>query len=248
MCGNIGSLGKNHFIQKIFKRGMGGLYSCNVIDKNKKTMNKHFICLASLTLILSSHILRAQEIETIFKTGGRTHSGAYAAISNKLTTIGGQFANMPEIYGGWFINKKFLLGLEGAATTNYIPVPAQYSESQRGRMSYQYVQFGLMTEYVVASSKKVHVNFNLVTGSGLTLQYNRSRFFDDYFDDIDFSGNPNFFFLMEPGVQAEFNLLKWMRFSPGISYRKTFGSGAPGLSDKDLSNVSYNFTLKFGKF
>ncbi len=211
-------------------------------------MKKHFIYLAVSLLILTAGASRGQEIETIFRTGGKTHSGAYAAISNKFTTIGGQYVNMPELYGGWFINRKFLLGLEGSASTNFIPVPAQYSEAPKSRMSYQYVQFGLMTEYVARSAKRVHVNFNLLTGSGLTLQYNRSRYLDDFFDDIDFSGHPNFFFLMEPGVQAEFNLLKWMRFSPGISFRKTFGSNAPGLSDRELSNLSYNITFKFGKF
>lgn len=228
---------------------MGGFGFCGVIsEKQIILMKKHLHCLIMLSLLLAGQNLSAQTVETLFKTNGETHSGAYGAVSNKFTTIGGQFANMPELYGGWFINKKFLLGLEGAATTNFIPVPTSFSESPSSRMSYQYVQFGLLTEYVAMSDKKVHFTANLLTGSGLTLQYQREGRFDDRFDDLEYVGNPNFFFLMEPGVQVELNLLKWMRFSPGISYRKTFGSNARGLSDKDLSNLSYNITFKFGKF
>jgi hypothetical protein len=39
-----------------------------------------------------------------------------------------------------------------------------------------------------------------------------------------------------------------MRLSPGISYRNTSHSNAAGLKDSDLSDCSYNVTLKFGAF
>jgi hypothetical protein len=58
----------------------------------------------------------------------------------------------------------------------------------------------------------------------------------------------NWFFVLEPGAQIEVNLFKWMRFCPGISYRASFGSDGRGLTDKEVSNVSYNATFKFGKF
>ena len=197
-------------------------------------------------ILMLSGAAQAQENETIFQKSPIRRSGGYVAISNKFTSINGDFANMPGIYGGWFINRKFMLGLGAAATTNYIPVPSSFSNFPSHKMTYQYGQFGLMTEYVVASTKKVHFAVNLLTGSGFTMQYDR-RDFDDW-DFDDYEDDPNFFFLMEPGVQVEFNLLKWMRFSPGVSYRRAFGGNSNGLSASDLSNVSYNLTLKFGAF
>jgi hypothetical protein len=197
-------------------------------------------------ILMLSGAVQAQENETIFQKSPIRRSGGYVAISNKFTSINGDFANMPGIYGGWFINRKFMLGLGAAATTNYIPVSPSFSNFPGDKMTYQYGQFGLMTEYVVASTKKVHLAVNLLTGSGFTMQYDR-RDFDDW-DFDDYEEDPNFFFLMEPGVQVEFNLLKWMRFSPGVSYRRAFGGNGEGLSAADLSNVSYNLTLKFGVF
>lgn len=212
-------------------------------------MKNQLTLLAVLLGLSLSYSSKAQENQTIFKNSGIHRSGGYVAISNKFTKINGEFANMPGIYGGWFVNRKFMLGFGAAATTNYIPVPEKVQNFPANKMTYQYGQVGLMTEYVVASTKMVHFSFNLLTGTGFTLQYDHKEV-DDW--DWDFDDHreedPNFFFLMEPGVQVELNVLKWMRFSPGVSYRKAFGSNSNGLSDGDLSNISYNLTLKFGAF
>ena len=213
-----------------------------------KTKLSRLIFSCGLLVAFSSF---GQENQTLFVNRGIRHSSGYAAISNKFTTINGEFANMPGIYGGWFINRKFMLGIGAAATTNYIPVPEQAINFPGAKMTYQYGQFGLMTEYVIASTKKVHFTVNLLTGSGFTMQYDRRDV--DHWDDWDHfdwddQEDPKFFFLMEPGAQVEFNLFKWMRFSPGVSYRRAFGAKGNGLSDADLSNISYNLTLKFGAF
>jgi len=211
--------------------------------KNKLTY------LAAVAVIFLGFSAKAQDNQTIFKNAGVHRSGGYLALTNQFTTIDGRFANMPGIYGGWFVNRKLMIGVGAAATTNYLPVPVQESNFPANKMTYQYGQFGLMTEYVVASTKMVHFNFNLLTGSGFTLQYDRKEV-DDWDWDFDdrHENDPHFFFVLEPGVQVEFNVLKWMRFSPGISYRRTFGSDKNGLSDGDLSNISYNVALKFGIF
>jgi hypothetical protein len=182
-------------------------------------------------------------VQTIFKHG--FHSGGYGAITNEFTTIRGKFANLSGIYGGWYINHAFMLGVGALAMTNNLKVPEQYSANPLHDMSYEYGQVGLVTEYVINSGKPIHLAFNLFTGAGFTLQYMRHSWQDNYSEDVH---NEHWFFVAQPGVQLEVNLLKWMRFSPGVSYRKSFGSDAPGLKDKDVSNVAYSATLKFGRF
>ncbi|MCE6989988.1 hypothetical protein [Dyadobacter sp. CY323] len=205
-------------------------------------------CFFSLIVATGSF---AQDNQTIFRSDGIRKSGGYVALSNKFTKINGHYANMPEFYGGWFINQKFMIGVGAAATTNHIPVALADQNFPGNKVTYQYGQLGLMTEYVVASTRRVHFNVNLLTGTGFTLQYDR-REIDDWDWDSDrddrYEDDAKFFFVMEPGVQVEFNLLKWMRFSPGVSYRKAFNAKGNGLTDSDLSNISYNVTLKFGIF
>lgn len=208
------------------------------------------MCASRLTVLFFcsfflGKLSQAQQSQTIFGSGSLKHSSGYGAASNKFTRINGEFANMPELYGGWFINHKLLIGLEVAATTNRIPVLAENQEIDGDRVSYQYGQFGLMTEYSIASHKRFHLNVNMVTGAGFLVQYDRQ---DDEWDFDKSDRKSNFFFLMEPGIQLEANLFKWMRFSPGVSYRRVFGSSSKGLSDNDISGISGNLTLKFGRF
>jgi hypothetical protein len=214
-----------------------------------------------LALILATPVIcMAQEfpeeqvepyrIHTIFRTG-KYASGGYAALSNKFTTIDGKFANMPEIYGGWFVNHKFMVGLGFAATTNNIEVPSSDRTLPEVNMSYEYGQAGLMLEYTLWSHRALHLSFQFFNGGAFTVQYQRGEYYDDhYWDDYGYDNehDSNFFFVTEPGVKVELNVFKWMRFCPGISYRMAYGSDGIGLKDKDVSAPSMNFTLKFGKF
>src|SRR5262245_41503857 len=137
-------------------------------------MNIRFKLLLLLLLLTAVSMCFGQEgyhIQTIFKAPNKHANGGFGAISNKFTRIRGEYANIAEVYGGWYINHRFLLGLEGAAVTNNLPVPAEYSlDPFGGKMSYQYGQFGLMTEYTLWSDWLVHVSFHVVNGAGFTLQ------------------------------------------------------------------------------
>lgn len=188
---------------------------------------------------------KSDEVQTIFKNGVKSTTG-YGAITNKFTTLRGDFANISGIYGGIYINHRFLLGLEVAAVTSNLRVPVEYRLDPNRRLSYEYGQCGLRTEYVFNSGKPIHFVAHLFAGAGFTVQY--ERYGNHIGTDRLYGNKPNWFVVAEPGAQIEVNLFKWMRFSPGVSYRAAFGSDAPGMKDKDISNVSYNATLKFGRF
>lgn len=207
---------------------------------------KYTLLIAICLLGFTSLKAQDNEVQTVFRGHNVSHGG-YGAITNKFTSINGEFANMVGLYGGWFINKKLMLGFGAAATTSFLPVPEQFSQYPGRDVSYEYGQVGFMTEYVVASNKSLHVTFNLLTGSGFTTQYIRYPW--DEYDYYNYNhSDSNWFFVVEPGVQVEVNLLKWMRFSPGVSYRFVNNSKSPGLSDSALSGASVDLTLKFGKF
>ncbi len=192
---------------------------------------------------------RDDRIETVFK-GGVSSVRGYGALANKFTTIRGEYANLVGAYGGVFINHQLMIGVGGAALTNRIKVPSEFSTAPLRDLNYEYGQFGLVTEYVVGSNNAFHIAFSLFSGAGFTLQNDREEW--DHDDDFDWddheTGDTNWFYVLEPGVQFEINVFKWMRFSPGISYRAAFGSDGMGMRDSDISDISYNATLKFGGF
>ena len=52
----------------------------------------------ALLMALFASNASGQEIESLFKSDAP--SGGYGAISNKFTTINGEYANIVEVYGG----------------------------------------------------------------------------------------------------------------------------------------------------
>jgi hypothetical protein len=221
-------------------------------------MKRQLKTIVLISAILFSSPLWAQDddvkeenpIQTVFR-GGSHSIGGYGALTNKLTTIRGRTANLAGIYGGVYINHKFFLGVGASGLTNTIKVPLEFSTDPTRDMSYEYGQVGLVTEYVLGSNKAFHLAFNLFSGGGFTVQHEDYDWKDHHDDEFDFeedSHDTNWFFVAEPGVQLEINVFKWMRFSPGVSYRAAFGSDGLGMKDSDISNISYNATLKFGVF
>jgi hypothetical protein len=214
-------------------------------------MKKKVLLSFALIVTLASSIkVHAQDepMRTLFKSSHRTT--AYGALTNKFTEIDGEFVNLVGVYGGVYLNRRVMIGIGAAASTNNLPVPTEFSSEPLRKMSYEYVQFGSVFEFVAGSNNLFHPVFHLFAGPGLTFQYD--RYTDDHEDwhswDDRSGHDENWFFVTEPGVQIEMNVFKWMRFSPGVSYRFVYGNDAKGLSDSKLSGMNVNLTLKFGKF
>lgn len=56
------------------------------------------------------------------------------------------------------------------------------------------------------------------------------------------------FFLVEPGVNLELNMVKFFRLNIGASYRFVSGTNMVRLNNSDLSDFTFNLALKFGMF
>ena len=193
---------------------------------------------------LSSAFAQTGDVQTVF-SGNITLTG-YGAVTTRFTTIRGEFANLTGGYGGVYFNHRLMVGAGAYALTTNLGVPVEYRTDPTKRLSYEYGQVGMVTEYVVNSDKAVHLAFNLFAGGGFTVQYLRHPNTTPGY--VLLNDDEDWFFVIEPGVQMEVNLFRWMRFSPGVSYRGAIGVDGYGLSDRDLSNLSYNLTFKFGKF
>jgi hypothetical protein len=109
---------------------------------------------------------------------------------------------------------------------------------------------GLLVEFTVIPRSVVHVSFPvLIGGGGLTYMYR-----PEYVNQYDWSGLQSVdwdaFFVVQPGVKVEFNIVKFFRIGVGVSYRYT-----PDLDlqqDKTtnliINQFNANLSLKFGKF
>jgi len=188
-----------------------------------------------------------QEMKTIF--GDKHHSsGGYGAITFGYTQVSGQDAFIAGIKGGWLINHGVTLGLAGYGFINDIS-PGDAVGDIRTYLAGGYG--GLLIEPIVFPKYPVHVTFPIIIGAG------GISYFEDYWNNSDGSHPPGYydgyidsdaFFVFEPGMEIELNIVSFFRIAIGGSYRYTSDISLIGHDSDMLRNFNAYFTLKFGKF
>jgi hypothetical protein len=196
-----------------------------------------------LLLVIGSAVY-AQE-ESLLGEGEITNGGFGAAVV-KFTSINSQFGVLVGGRGGWIINHSIILGAGGYGLTNQI----NGTISNGGRYLSTILGYGgFEMEYIINSDNLVHTSVSLLIGGGAVSQRNNI-----YPVPLDWSAlnieplSANNFFIAEPEVDIEVNIVKFFRIDFGASYRIISGVNQNGLKNSDVAGVSVIMTLKFGKF
>lgn len=188
-----------------------------------------------------------QPIKTLFNSSGPigwwiSPDFAYTQIDNRTAWLGGLSA-------GIIINHNVSIGLGGYGIANSNQL--KFSGIVDTADVYLYGGYGgLKLEYRFYPTKVIHFAFPVLIGGGsaayTTWQYDNYDPYDD--DDEDYRYAWDNFFVIEPGVALGINLLDWLRFDVGASYRYIPGLTLPKTDSNMLCGFSGNFSLKFGKF
>ncbi len=205
-----------------------------------------------------------EEMQLLFhkkdkESSGRFDNGGYGAFSIGWTQIDGRSAVNMGARVAWIANHHFALGLAGSGFFNDFykgnsPAPQDYFLA--GGYG------GILVEPIVAPMKPVHVSFPVIFGAG-GVTANPSGGWDRYphggynYDYYDFDT----FFMIQPGVEVEFNIAKFLRIALGGSYRFTDGINLQYkyfddtnleqtivVDSKALNAFNANITFKFGWF
>lgn len=186
------------------------------------------------------------EFTSIFnrKKDKRVQHGGYGAISFGYTTIDGKDALQTSVRGAWVIDHNIALGFAGYGFVNNLEKTTDLNDYYLGG-GYG----GFYFEPIILPNSPIHVSFPiLIGGGGITTIPN--NYWDNNFDPF---YNYDVFFVFEPGVELELNMVKFFRIGLGASYRFTNGVLLNYPVDNEVpKNVldGYNFyiNLKFGKF
>jgi hypothetical protein len=147
--------------------------------------------------------------------------------------------------GAWMMNQKFGLGLAGFGLMSKNSI-GEIDQSNNAFLQAGYG--GVLLEYIPHPERLVHFSFPLVVGMGGAAYTNNamgrnntgSYSYEVYDTDT--------FFVLEPGLQAELNLARFMRLGLAFTYRFAKGVNLPVSTDKDMSAPSFSLIVKFGKF
>jgi len=202
----------------------------------------HHVVLILIMLLALTADLSAQE-ETLFKTEtGET--GGFGGPVVKYTTIYDQGALMLGGRGGWILNHALVLGGGGYGVVNEINAATGMLPGE-GPLDIKFGYGGFEVEYIFNSMSLTHFSIYSLFGVG-DLHYAKDE--GPLSESDQTTGESDFVYVIEPAINAELNVIKWLRVDAGISYRLVMGVNQTGLGSSDISGVSALLTFKFGKF
>jgi hypothetical protein len=190
------------------------------------------------------------DMNTLFGKGNNTTVGWFVGPTGGYTRFCSSDVALAGIEAGMVINHHFTIGLTGTGVANsdyltYNNIVDTASVRLEGCYG------GLLLEYTLFPKSVIHVTFPLMIGGGQMsyITTNGNESWDEEGSDCDNRKiDEDNFFVVEPGVKAEINILKFMRFGVGVSYRYTPDLDMINTSSSFINNFTASASLKFGKF
>ncbi|WP_372949619.1 hypothetical protein [Mariniphaga sp.] len=187
---------------------------------------------------------KSNEIRTL---SGNKSLGFYGAATIGYSQMEAKDALVIGGRAGLIFNHSTALGLAGYGFFNNLdgynlPVGGEGWYSLAGGYG------GIFIEPILGATKPVHVSFPVLVGMGgvgLVRNVGPGTWEDPW--DIEIPEN-DFFFVLEPAVDLEFNLTSFFRMAATLSYRFTSNVELIGKTPDVLQGWNFGLTFKFGKF
>jgi hypothetical protein len=189
-------------------------------------------------------------MQTLIGTNDYT-SGGFGGPVIKVGSIDGQTGVFFGGRGGWVINRTFVLGGGGYGYTDNMWQMHEGGPSLDTGITFGYG--GLELEYLINANDILHAVIQTHIGGGgfAVMEYQR----DNQGYEYDWDGRTLYSvatFVFEPSINAEVNILSWLRLGVGTGYRFVTGIDATiGGKRYDNSTVSGFFgqgIIKFGPY
>lgn len=204
-------------------------------------MKANMLCI----MLLVAAACSAQE-QTLLGSGSVDHGG-YGALVVKFTSINDELGVLVGARGGWIINHTFSIGLAGYG------LATQNRPLREAPPGYPYVNMGyggLDLEFIMNSDAVVHASIHTLIGAGAVgfRRWNGDEWWSGDPFNAGWENRHDAFFVVEPGVNVDLNVISWFRVSVGGAYRYVGGVSSAVSTNSKLSGPSGMVTLRFGSF
>lgn len=182
------------------------------------------------------------EIKTLL--GEVDSYGLYFGISLNYSLLNNENAMFIGGKGALVIGHGMAIGLAGYGFSNdhkWNPVMKQNVNLEGG-------YGGFYVEPIIFPKYPVHLAFPIFVGVG-GIGYMSDKYYDyDYDEWTGYVEDNDAYVLIEPGVELEMNMVRFLRISIGASYRYTSEINLMNVESDVLNGLSAGITFKFGGF
>jgi len=164
---------------------------------------------------------------------------------------------LPGICGGVILDHHWTIGFSGSLLGN--PHGLHYDSiyydtvGKPKKGAYLHGGYGgLLLEYTLLPNSVVHVSFPLMIGMGYMVLMSENHYehnstnWDE--DDHNYKVADTYCFVIEPGIRAEFNLVRMFRMGITLSYRYSPNFNMEGISKYELNQFNAKLSFRMGKF
>lgn len=192
----------------------------------------------------------SNEMQTIFGKDATPAVGWFVGIESGYTQFEDRNVWLGGMNFGMILDHNISLGFAGHGWCNRNEM--YYANATDTAGAYLEGGYGgLLIEYTLFPKSAVHLTFPVLIGGGGANFVSDQEYIewdDDEWDTHHEVLDYDVFFVIEPGIRAEINVLKFMRLNAGISYRYTDNFQLGNASADLMNNFNATVGLKFGKF
>lgn len=185
--------------------------------------------------------------------------GLYVASDAQFFASAGNSGFASGATGALIFNERFSVGLHGAMSEAFTP-----TDLNNPALKLNYALAGAHMEYTFAPHRLVHVTFPLFVGAGSasidslrTYRYSGKGHNDDWGGNRYNRNDYNSFFVVQPGLRLEMNVIRFVKVYIGANYRAVIGdnnvtypvgASRTNVTNAQLSGISLSAGLKVGFF
>ncbi len=217
-----------------------------------------------VSLLVSGTIIAQDdsEMRTLFTNNStqKMSHGGYGSFNIGYTQIDGKDAMVIGGRAAWIANHRFALGFAGYGFLNSIN--KDYNDYNNPASYFITGGYGgLFIEPILLPKYPVHVSFPVIMGvGGVTAIQSQDWSNSNSYHNVNYYDS-DVFLVLEPGVDVEFNIVKFFRLSLGASYRFTnkinlvykyldnnYEEQRLFVNSNALDSFTFNIGFKFGWF
>ncbi len=180
---------------------------------------------------------KKQEIQTLIK---KRSPGGYWSINAGYTQIANEDALVFGTTFSYIANRILEVGISGQGIFSNNPMLGNYGNKVAVGAFYG----GLHVAPVLFSNKAVHFTFPVLIGGGAGGYYDYKAYEEFEIEDYDWDA----LFVIEPGVNVELNISRFLRLGIGGKYRFTNKVEIDTMDENAFKGFTGGLTLKVGKF
>jgi hypothetical protein len=217
---------------------------------------RNFLPLIAGAILSLSTVAQTTEdapIRTLLGGDKPLHHGGWGGVTAHYTRVLDKDALLVGARGGWLIDHRVTIGFAGHGLVTPVANPAydQYlianGEVLRRNSSLHMGYGGLFIEPVISYRSPVHITLPLIVGAG-GVGYSYNSRFPENIDKQEYRDDVQAFFVVEPGIELEFNIIPLVRLGLGASYRYTTDIDLPGTPKDALHGFNTGVSVKVGRF